>query len=178
MRSVVVVAKYNEDCTWVTRLPPHVDPLVVVKGEHLPNEGREAGSYIWAFKTLLETGVEDSDLIYCVQGDPFVHCPNLVPEMYKTLRGEVPTLFLPLGNWVVECDGMGGPHHRGLPVAQKYEEWFDKEFPGSISFTAGGQFCVTGKDLKEKDWDSWYERAKEEHGPWLMERFWKVIFSD
>ncbi len=170
----LVIARYQEDLTWVNYLPPHVTPLVVTKGEDLPNEGREAASYIWAFQNHQW---EDSDLIYCVQGDPFQHMPNLVPELYTSLQGTGPTCFLPLGNWVVECDGMGRPHHPGLPVAQSYEEWFGEPYPGKTRFAAGGQFAVTGRDIKSHDWSVWYSRACEEHGPWLLERLWREVFE-
>lgn len=168
-KTLLIVAHYKESLDWVKHLPLHVTPLVVTKGEHLPNEGREAGSYFWAFQNH---PVEDDDTVFCVQGDPFVHCPTLIRSLYQS-----PSRFLPLGNWEVECDGNGSPHHTGLPVAQKYEEWFERDWPGKIGFTAGGQFVVTGKELKEHDWEQWYERSKEEYGPWLIERFWQELFA-
>ena len=167
--NTLIVARHNEDVKWTTCLPKDWTVRIVQKDEDLPNEGREAGSYIWAFQNL---SFKDDDLIGCVQGNPFVHAQTLVRELY--LR---PNEYRPFRSWEAECDGEGGPHHKGLPVAESYEEWFKKVFPGRIVFHTGAQFMVRGKDLRKKDWDMWYARACEEHGPWLMERFWGEVFN-
>jgi hypothetical protein len=167
-RSLLIAAVYQENTDWVDHLPKSWETMVVKKGEDVPNEGREAASFCWAFQ---QQDWEDDDIVACVQGDPFAHCGSLVRKLYFP-----PSSFEPLGDWRVSCDGDGAPHHSGLPVAGKYGEWLGDDFPGSLDFTSGGQFFVSGSELKGKDWQEWYDRSCTEHGPWLMERFWREIF--
>ena len=164
-----MVARYQEDIGWTEHLPPGWNTIVVQKGDQVPNEGRESLSYLWAFT---HTEYNPDDVLLCVQGAPFTHTPGLIHELYF---GEWDR-YTPLPGWEVTCDGNGEPHHKGLPVGEAYEEWFGRKFPGEVSFTAGAQFAVTGREAR-RDWGVWMDRCKTEHGPWLMERFWKVIFN-
>lgn len=166
----LVVARHEENIDWVKHMPLDWEIKVVQKGDHVPNEGREAASYCWAFKKM-QGVVPDDAWIACVQGDPFQHSQSFVRWLYREPKG-----YTPLPSWEAECDGEGAPHHKGLPVKEKFEEWFGKPFPGLIAFMTGAQFMVRGSDLRGKDWDVWYSRACEEHGPWLLERFWREVF--
>lgn len=164
----LVVARYNEDTAWTERVPDGWQVLVVQKDVDVPNEGREATSYLWAMNRLFHEPL-DHELVAFVQGNPFDHCPDLL-ERLPGLNGAA---FTPLGNWRVTCDGEGRPHHTGLPVKADYEGLLHRPFPGEIEFTAGAQFAITGRALRRVP--AWLYRKLFElvPNPWVMERLWE-----
>jgi len=87
----LVVARYREDLSWLTKLPPDIEVVVYNKGpslkdpkvlarighlERLSNQGKEADTYLHhlaSFRVRDEKGWT----IFC-QGDPFPHSPDFL----------------------------------------------------------------------------------------------------
>lgn len=169
---VVVVARYEEDVSWLDAAEGWI-PLVVQKGVDMPNEGREAASFFLAFDRLYPD-LADDDTVMCLQGYPLDHV-TVIPWRKEPKR------FALVGDNRYESDKNGYPHHGGLPVAKRLEEWFGVEWPGrDIPFAAGGQFALRGDRVKRYPRDLYRrlvdEMAKEEH-PWVMERLWESAYA-
>lgn len=178
MRKVLVVCKYEKDTSWTERIKVW-EPYIVHNGFDRPNEGREPGAFFWAINKLYDS-VKDRDIIAFLQDDPDGNGPygsreDVISEIKPV------TKFTSLGTWKCVCDGNGNPFHSGLPVKEKYEKWLKKPFPGWIQFTAGGQFIVTGKELKKHPRE-FYQHLEEEmskgENAWVMERLWPSLFVE
>ncbi|MES2475491.1 MAG: hypothetical protein V4640_06905 [Verrucomicrobiota bacterium] len=87
----LVVARYNEDLSWLTRLPADITVMVYNKGPQiedailldriaellpLPNAGREPDTYLYHLSRQTP-GKPDDWTVFC-QGDPFPHSPNFI----------------------------------------------------------------------------------------------------
>ena len=172
----LVVARYQEDSSWYERIPRGWSLLEVQKGREVPNTGREASSYLWAILQKYDT-LADDDLMAFVQGDPFDHCPDI--DIFLLL--DHPTDgFRALGDYTYVSGGDGRPHHDGIPVAKRYEDWLGKPWPGCVRFAPGAQFVVTGRDIKRHP-KAFYRRLlhvmHEDWNPWILERLWPAIFE-
>lgn len=90
-RLTVAVARYNENLDWITKLPGDVTVAVYNKGENivepkilaridhletLPNEGREADTYLHHLENY-EHDTEETWTVF-TQGDPFPHNPSFL----------------------------------------------------------------------------------------------------
>lgn len=171
----LVVARHEEDVSWLADVPADWQPLVVQKGVHLPNVGREASSYFWALHHLRPTLAPD-DVVCCVQGNPFAHCDDLYEQL------ALPTEhFRWIGGWVIDrCDANGQPHD-AIPVADYYERWLKRRWPGNVSFVAGAQFLVTGREVCRYPRSHYSHMRKEmsrHKAAWVMERLWEQLLSD
>lgn len=175
----LIVARYNEPLTWLSWLLTAGAPYMVTvvnNGSHRPNEGREAGAYLWWILRNYER-LHPYDLYAFVQADPFPHCEQIVDRLQDQPGG-----WQPLGDWLYESDGYGGPHHPGLPVQATYGRIFGEQFTGTVKFYAGGQFMCRGSVLLNRP-RSFYERlsviANDEAngGPWVLERLWARVFG-
>lgn len=173
----LIVAKYKENMEWLERVPKDWQVTVYDKSNgQLPNVGREPHTFFYAMAEFRRNGVPPTEDIYAfVQGWPFDHCPDFIERLKMPIEG-----FVPLGvnHHVTQHDG--SPAHSGLPVRQKYIEWFEREWPGPIPFCAGGQFAITGKELARYPAEFYERMAKEmEEGqnPWVMERLWAELYK-
>lgn len=168
--SHLIVARHVESAEWAQAIEGW-RVLVVQKDRDLPNEGREASSYFWAFHHLYER-LSPDDRVACVQGDPFAHDNSFPASLEIDCQG-----FEPLGHWHVECDLSGAPHHPGLPLADSAWRWFGLELPDRIHFTAGAQFMVPGRLILKHPRAFHMEmvgRMSEPLAPWVMERLWEL----
>lgn len=179
VRKTLIVARHEEPQEWLDTLPEGWELLLIQKGDQLPNEGREASSFlhgIW----LLYPDLCPQDLVACVQGNPFPHCQNLL-EMLAEVDGLPVT---PLGT-VLYSDHHGGPHHPGLLIGDCYREWVGREPPGEVGFVMGAQFVTTGRQILRRP-RVWYERMvtvvceteEDRKSPWVMERLWLALFEE
>lgn len=171
--SHLIVARFNEPTAWTQDIKDW-RVWVVQKGRDLPNEGREASSYFWAFAHLYKR-LKPDDRVACVQGDPFVHDNDFPASLEVDSQG-----FQALGHWRVDCDLSGAPHHPGLPLVESARRWFDLELPERIHFTAGAQFVVPGSLILQHPRAFYREMVgamSEEFAPWVMERLWELWFS-
>ncbi len=170
----LVVARFEEDIDWIAELPADWDARIVQKGEHTPNTGREAGSYVWAILDLYRR-LGDHDLVAFVQGDPFDHCPDLNHRLSLQVRS-----FRWLGHAAYRSGPSGQPHHMGLPVRDTYESLLGQPFPGYVDFAPGGQFVATGRAIRRRErvfWEDLYGQAQKDPMPWVLERLWEAILT-
>ena len=169
----LVVARHKEDLGWtqkVDRKKWHLS--VVTKGQQVPNEGREASSFLWA----MEQFYEDDGWICFVQGDPFDHYPALLKVLNE---GIMPLQFTPLGKEFLASDENGGPHDADLPVKEWFEEYCGK-WPGPIRFAPGGQFVTPAAWIRSRTKDELRELRERVNaspiGAWTLERLWLPLF--
>lgn len=99
MKNLLVVARYNEDISWVDDLNCTV--IVYNKGDVLdpkynsievPNYGREAETYLRSIKDFYES-FEEFDHITFLQGNPFDQSPDIlsmIPQDHKNLSFKYP----------------------------------------------------------------------------------------
>jgi hypothetical protein len=175
LANTIVVARYQEPRDWYELIPSHWTLLEVQKGRDLPNTGRECSSFLWAILGMYDR-LADTDRVAFVQGDPFAHCHDI--DLFLLL--DRPLEFVPLGDYTYVSGGEGHPHHTGIPVALRYEEWLGKRWPGAVRFAPGGQFVVTGKTLKSRPREFYQmllDAMPDGMNPWVLERLWPTIFE-
>ena len=94
-----VIARYKEDISWADNL----NKVVIQKDFDMPNVGREPSSF---FHFIIENYNNlRGEYVFC-QGNPFDHAPDLLTNDKSYY-----------GDWL-ESDGIGFPHHAGLPVGR------------------------------------------------------------
>lgn len=165
----LVVARHDEDLSWLRKVDKRWHPTIVTKGQQVPNTGREASSYLWA----MEKYREDDGWLCFVQGEPFEHYPELLTVLNDAVA--YPPQFVPLGKLMLSSDGDGGPNDSDLPVAEFFESMIGT-WPGSVNFAPGAQFIVPAWILRGKTVDE-IRAARElcdgvEGGAHAMERLW------
>ena len=168
---LVVVARYQEDVSWLSKLPPRVTYHILQKGSEskqpeydeacqtiLPNVGREAHSYL----SFVSHCSELPPLIVFTQGNPFDHNASFLAEVSQltaraALDEERLPPWTPLGLWsggerIVYCDGSGAPHQpKLLPLAKTWRALFpSRPMPLWLGFTPGACFAVTREALKRR----------------------------
>jgi hypothetical protein len=164
----LIVARFDENTEWTQQIDGW-RVHVIQKGRDLPNGGREPSSFFWAFWHLYKR-FKPTDTIACVQGNPFDHGDLILREADE---------FVAMGQWRVECDHVGAPHHAGIPVAEKCEKWFGEIPPEQILFTAGGQFLIPGRMVLERPrafYKGMVAEMNDGMAPWVMERLWELMF--
>ena len=144
-------------------------------GPWLPNIGREPHSFLTYIVNYYEDIADDSMYAF-VQGNPFDHCPTILSVLEGTPSGQ----FMHLGKGdLFMSEGDGRPHHGGLPVKELYEKWLRKTWPGQVGFTPGGQFMLSGKQIKQRP-KSFYEmllsEVAEGQNCYVLERLWFDVF--
>jgi hypothetical protein len=150
-----VIARYNEDVSWATQ------PFEIVqKGEHLPNEGREASSYLW---WIIENYDKLPDEVHFLQANPFDHVDKDLNII-----------------WWAESDKHGNPHHNGLRIGE-LAGILDLDLPIAWKFPAGACFKVSKEEIKKYSLD-WYKEAYKQsmefpQAAWIFERLWSVIYK-
>lgn len=102
MRVVLLIARYQEDLTWIEEVPTELEVVVVNKGEDQPfvsrgdvkvvrsdNIGREAETYV---RYIVENYEDLPDRIIFTQGDPFEHSPSFLDliKEFKAWQGFQP----------------------------------------------------------------------------------------
>jgi hypothetical protein len=177
----LVVARYKEDTNWTKDIPADWQAIIIQKQTEdlpgdIPNAGREPASFFYAVAINYDD-IKPDDLWGFVQGAPFDHCPNFMDKLYQEPDG-----YTPLGGHSTKtADGTGMPTHPNLPLAEKYQEWLARPFPGSVEFTPGGQFMVRGRDLLKHP-KEWYVKLMDDVTPaynaYIAERLWAEMFKD
>ena len=169
----LIVAKYQESLDWLADVPADWQQIVIEKGKDLPNEGREGSSFLLGLMRLYPT-LRDDDTVICLQGDPF---PHVLADTLKRAWSHPFRSFQWLGS-EYRCDGEGAPDHKGLPIAQVYEAMAGAPLTKPISFAAGGQFAVMGREVTSRQLDDYKQLFDNFDGPmpWVMERLWGVWF--
>jgi hypothetical protein len=202
----LVVARHQEDMRWLRRVPASISVTIYNKGTNpplhgevdrreglsiidLPNEGREAHSYLTHFVRNYEDLAETT--VFC-QGHPFDHAPDFHKRLKALAEGkECPAPFLWYG-FLDETDDLYGerlfvpwsknPTREKLSTGKLYEELFCVPPPELFHFRGGAQFAVTREAAHRRE-RNFYERAlklslKIPHAAHSLERIWDRFFGD
>lgn len=196
----IVVARYNEDVSWTTRLNGLT--YIYNKGEplethypgtleiELPNIGREAHTYLYHIVNNYETL---TPITVFTQGNPYDHLGpyyDFAKEVNKLDR--TTTTYRGFGKRSV-CDPRGKPHYVicDLPMDRLYRKLFESETncPSSYTFTHGAIFAVNRTNVYRRP-KLFYDRAlalthschnqiTSIYWRWwihFFERVWPIIF--
>ncbi len=183
----VVIARYNEDLSWVFKLPDHAliwpynKGTDINMGTPLPNLGRESHTYlhhILAFYHKLSN--TEADYIAFLQGNPFDHCPDVIEQI--TAEVYVGLDFYPLGKFRPTCDLTGAPHHAGLDLKGFADNVLKFQLPEQLTFTAGAQFVIHKRVLQKYSidfyWTLFANSVIHHQMPYMLERTWERIFTN
>ena len=170
----LIVARFDEDLSWLRKVDPAWHVNVVTKGIDVPNTGREASSYLWAMENIC---YEDDGWVCFVQGNPFEHFDDVLAALNDP--PQYPLQFVPLVHRYEMTNASGAPHDADLPVREFFER-FIGPWPttddGTIAFGPGAQFVVPAAYIRGHTKDEIRElrKAIDEHpeGAWAMERLW------
>ncbi len=201
----LVVARFREELKWLRRVPPLVRISIYNKGEclelppaiaarpgvsvsTLPNEGREAHSYLTHLCHRYDSLAPVT--VFC-QGHPFDHAPDFHDRLSALVSGiELPDPFLWYG-FLEETDDPCGrrlfvpwsKNHDGreLSTGRLYEELFGEATPSAFHFRGGAQFAVTAGGVRHRP-KEFYERALAlstgiADAAHSMERLWDRVFG-
>ena len=147
-----IIARYQEDISWSDGL----DRFVVQKGEHLPNVGREASSWLW----YIHEFYDELEGVYAFRqgspdGDPY--------------HGQPHGITLTEDRQVFGWDTQRMADHLGVVI------------PEALGFIAGAQYDVEADVLRCRS-KEWYAEALHVAGtwdwaPWMFERIWPYIWE-
>jgi len=164
MNFCIVVARYNEELEWTKLLsnviiynkgtpyaPPLSDELDGVNVQRcnqilLSNVGREGHTY---YKHICDNYDNLADYTFFLQGYPFDHSPNIIPNINKYINNADLTIdFEFLSESIIDCNLQGCIYQAGLPLINIYEKIFDERKEHmDFKFGAGAQFIVSKKNL-------------------------------
>ena len=175
MSKAIIVAKYQENTSWIEQVPSEWQRYIVEKGFHMENYGREPYSYLW---WILEHYDSLPDLMVFVQGNPFDHEPGLLDRL-----GTIPLetdKFSWLGRDVYSCNQVGSPQD-SLPIMPTvWSELFATKMPERLTFHRGCHFIVTKEALLSRPLWFYAKMMKliewNEKTAWCYERLWDHIF--
>jgi len=145
-----VIARYDEDISWSDGL----DRFVVQKGVHLPNNGREASSWLWFI-------IQHYDVL---EGTYAFRQGN--PE--GPLHGKMWSSTANYDLRDYKFDSRPLADHLGV------------EIPEILVFVAGAQHDVDAEVIRLRS-KEWYEKAFDAantgfKAPWIFERLWPYIW--
>jgi hypothetical protein len=191
----IVIARFQEDLSWIRNLPEGVRVTVYDKSgtplpaaHPLPNVGREAHTY---FHHLVTRYGSLGDLTLFCQGKPFDHAPDLHKIIRHLLADEECVKEFRWLGFLIDTDDAHGrllfqkwsknPERRRLHLDALYRALFEKEAPETFTFHGGGQFFATRACLHRRP-KAFYEKALKvsselpdaAHG---FERMWDQVFG-
>lgn len=174
MNNTVVIARYNEDISWVKQL--NWDYLIYNKGEYISNEykqipniGREGETYL---RYIIEFYNDLPDYTAFLQGDPFYHCPDLI---YKIKHA-------PLDNQIVNLTNQVATDNPDSELMSHNVKSLNLDYTEHLfTFPAGAQFIIPKTYIINKSlkwWKQCYDLYVSDHNnPWAFERLWPLIFT-
>jgi|UniRef100_A0A6C0D959 hypothetical protein len=189
---LIVVARYNENVEW-TKLFSNINVIIFNKGTKLKdgyneillnNVGREGHTY---YKYICDNYDNLEDYTVFLQGNPFDHSPNLVPNLYKYIFNRELSIdfeFLSEDILTSTLDLERSRYWHCKNIHNTYERIFGKKFDSKeCIFGAGAQFIVSkNKILKNKK--EFYENivkileyTVDPIEGYDLERFHKYIFD-
>lgn len=193
MNLEIVVARYNEDLSWLFSPPiPGAKITVYNKGLTspscefipLPNIGREAHTYL---THIIQNYANLADYIAFIQGNPLPHCKDMRRRLESFAGDEHYTM---LSDRIISDDKHGQPHidilpRHGAELCDAYDFLFDGNHKKFI-FGTGSQFIVSRERILSRP-KSFYVRCLARHlsvapldqdeRTFVLERLWPVIFD-
>lgn len=190
----LVVARHNEDLSWLRRVPSQFLVTVYDKGGessgpyHLPNIGREAHTYL---HHIAERYDRLAGLTVFVQGHPFDHAPDLHDRLRALAEGRESVNDFHWLGFLADTDDSRGrrlfvswsknPERNELRMDEFHQALFAQNGPAVYRFFAGAQFAVTRDCLRCRGAD-FYRNAREVAAhfplaPHCFERSWDRVFG-
>jgi hypothetical protein len=186
----IVVARYNEDISWLT---PYQDLCVIYnKGNEIElpnipllNMGREAHTYL---HHIIENYENLDDITIFTQGNPFDHCPNFVEKIKDIVDKGIESPFVNLSSWVLQVHKLNcsyWPHHIWPNLVSDLVEFlFGHTIERDIWFGAGAIFAVKKEAILERPLE-FYKKAIKTFPQtaycngyaYAFERLWPTIFG-
>jgi hypothetical protein len=198
----LVVARYHEDLSWLSNIPPQIRVTVYDKSGDksaagstpgtpralpLPNIGREAHTYLHHIVSRYETLAPLT--IFC-QGKPFDHAFDFHKMLRELASGKILIEdFFWLGHFA-DTDSPDGilfenwsknPARETLDLNAFHRALFDCDGPQEYPFFGGAQFIATREKIRERP-KNFYEHALQIsiqflHAAHCFERIWDKVFS-
>lgn len=187
----VVVARYNEDISWLEdlrKIRPETKFTVYNKhsGDNLlPNVGRESHTYV---HHIMKDYESPDDHYLFLQGDPFEHeNPNgIIQKIVENYDSHYFRYdYCSLNKELID-DLNGFPYSwrsGGLPLGCLYEKVFGAgTSPQVFEFSPGACFLVSGsmfKNLSHESWSILHDHLCKTQKPiesYCVERLWKSLF--
>lgn len=207
MNKNLIVARYNEDISWVINSAHMFNKIIIFnKGDDLqvdypnivvkslPNIGRESHSYL-TFLTEYYDTIQSDELYAFVQGDPFDHDPNVLTHIDKLDENSQYPFQLSVGAINTEptspSDFYTGHHPlfdtfpKGIPIRKYIDHlFFVYNFPDDIHLVHfHGLWATRGCDILHRN-KEFYQRCmtllKANDNPFeghVFERLWAYIFN-
>ena len=159
----LVVARYQEDLSWLHNIPPQLQVRVYDKSSDgdLPNIGREAHTYL---HHIVEHYDALPELIIFAQGKPFDHAF----DFHKTLRALAIENDVASFRWlghIIDTDDASGVRLFATWSKNKGDErlnmngfhraLFGTDGPPLYPFVLGAQFAVTRALVRSRSLDFW-----------------------
>jgi len=175
----IVVAKYNEDISWLSKLPYRAvvyDKSGIKTGNavNLPNVGREAHTYA---EHIARNYDKLADVTIFTQAKPFDHAPDFVAAIQEPVAR-----FTTYGVHTLESFATGDANHPGLPLADLFCELTNRCMPPKVTFKPGALFAATRYVLQQYPQEWWRRLADKLASPdtqtwaaWTMERLWREL---
>jgi hypothetical protein len=193
MKKCVIIARYNEDISWVSNL--NCDYIIYNKGDNisipcknLPNKGREAHTYV---NYIVENYYNLPDIVAFVQGNPFDHCVDVISRI-NLFNSDIDIL----------CDRVLLYEDSRIYFSnlnnQEYmndfsNDLFSEPFHENNQFGAGAQYILRKEFITSKSYDWWckcliyfsddvhsFFKSKEIRDigvPHIFERAWLKIWN-
>lgn len=168
----LVVARHNEDITWVNQL--HCNVVILSKSELL-NAGREASSYAWFMWKNYDS--LQGDYVFC-QGNPFDHCPDFIKGVSNRRRHY--GLYCQWPECHQGADMLSGSDIIDFvsTLAVHTGVWIDVNM-ARFYFCNGAQFRVSADEIRVRS-KEFYEKLyyisiSIPKAPWAMEALWGHI---
>ena len=185
-RFTFVVARYSENVSWLNGL--EYNYIIYNKGKNdissdfknvisLPNEGREAGTYL---DYIINHYDSLPEYMVFLQGRPFDHASNIFKKLNE-FDGSVG--FLDLSDQIIECDGKVG--ELLITTNLLFEEKINKFTHG-----LGAQFLVDRETVLSHSLETYkemythckkargIEHLSDKYSPWILERVWTLLFKE
>ena len=193
-RFELVVARYDEDLAWLKRVPKELLVTVYDKGDgasggiRLPNEGREAHTYLDHLAGRYESL---ADVTVFVQGHPFDHAPDLHKVLRALADGSFNVTDFHWLGFLADTDDSRGrrlfvpwsknPERHELPLDEFHQQIFGQPGPANYRFFVGAQFIISGAAAKSRSL-AFYQHARDlaasmPLAPHCFERCWDRIFA-
>lgn len=190
----IVVAHYQEDLSWLRRVPAEFNVVLYDKGGEvedaiaLENVGFEAHTYL---HHIVQNYDSLADITAFVQGYPFDHIPSFHRRLRDLAVAKKPSREFEWLGFVIDYDDPQGKRlfqpwgknhdRRLLDVHGFWNQLWGHDAPDRLVFYPGGQFIVTAEQIRQQE-RTFYEKAltlsvSYPDAGHCLERSWDRVFA-
>ena len=186
MSTHAVIARYNEDLTWLASLKfPYTiynkgSDNISLPSIKLPNIGRESGTFLYY---IIENYNSLPDTLIFLQGDPFPHCEDLFNVLENNYNTDI---VLPVGTGLLpnNLNVVPQDHQDDLKIivnATKTDSYYKNFIEPQYKYVHGAQYIVPKEYITNKSLEFWKNlynaNQQTKLGAYVMERMWMYIFD-